>query len=118
MNKVAVIARDITDLKNVEKKLHETQMHFTDFLSNSTDIVSYWKIPPGLKTDLKIKEQIDMLYNSICIGTNNATINFYGFKNKNEIIGKKYIEIVKEKTLDKSFGDFINNGYQLKNHET
>ncbi|MFC2084212.1 PAS domain S-box protein [Bacteroidota bacterium] len=112
------IGRDITKRKQMEKELHTTQMHYTDFINSSSDSVGYWKMPEGLKTDLPIKKQLEMLYNLVCLDANKVLWKAWKFKSKNEIIGKKLIELVLENTYDQAFTDFIKNNYQLTNYET
>jgi len=109
---------DITERKRVEKELHTTQMHYTGFINASSDVVGYWKVPDGLNTDLAIQEQIDLIYQSVCVDANRRAWETFGLKSKNEIIGKEYIKLIEERTLDKAFADFINNNYQLNNYHT
>ena len=111
------IARDITMQKQLENELHTTQMHYLDFINNTSDIVSYWKAPDGLYIDLPVKEQIDLIYQSVCIDANKPSWESFGLNNKDEIAGKKFIELIKEKTYDDAFALFIKNGYSLQSHE-
>ena len=90
-------------------------MKYIDFINSSFDMYSYWEMPAGLKTDLPLKVQIEMLYQCKCIDANQELWESYGFREKHEIIGKKYIELVSEKTYDKTFAEFVSSGYQIKN---
>ena len=112
---VQAIWRDITERKRIEKELHTTQMYYTDFINASSDAVSYWKVPDGLKTSLPVQEQIDRMYQSICVGANRVCWESYGFKHKDEMIGKRYIELIGERTFDQTAADFINSNYRLNN---
>lgn len=109
---------DITERKQIEQELRHTQMYYTDFIDSSSDNVSYWKVPDGLRIDLPIEKQIEMLYHSSCIDANRACWEVWGFETKDEAIGKEYIEIIQERTFGQLFADFIENGYSLNNYET
>jgi len=74
-------------------------------------------MPEGLKTDLPIKKQVEMLYQSVCIDANRKAWEVCGFKSKEEIVGKKYNELVQERTLDEAFKCFVKNNYQIKDFE-
>jgi len=109
------VVSDITERKRIEEELHTTQMHYTDFINASSDAVSYWKVPDGLKTSLPVQEQIDRMYQSVCVGANRACWESYGFKRKDEMIGRRYIELIKERTFDQTAAAFVNNNYRLNN---
>ncbi len=100
------------------KELSSTQIHFLNFINSLNDYVASWQVPTDFRTDLTLEEQIEMLYNVVCVDANRTAWELYGFKSKNEIIGKKYIELIQKKTYDQIFADFINNNYQLYNYET
>lgn len=114
------IARDITDRKWIEKTLYTTQKHYTDFLNASSDAVSYWKMPDGLRTDLPVQRQIEMIYKAVCFDANKACWESFGFDTKDKLIGMKYYEFLTGKKSDEKFKKFILNGYHidnLENHE-
>jgi len=100
-----------------EKKLHTTQLHYTDFINSSSDSVSYWRVPDGLKIDMPIDKQVEMIYKSVCIDANKTCWEFYGFNKKEDLVGLRYIDLVKEKTPKEIFKIFIKNNYQLNNQE-
>ncbi len=106
------IGRDISKRKAMEKELHTTQMHYTDFINVSTDYIGYWKMPDGLYVDLPAKEQIEMIEQSVCIDANKSLSNFYGFNNKKELVGKKYIDLVKNYDKD-TVRELIKSNYRL-----
>jgi PAS domain S-box-containing protein len=111
------ITKDITQRKRMEKELHTTQMHYTDFINHTSDIVSYWKMPDGLKVDLPVEEQVDMLYHSTCIDANRSSWESFRLKSKEELIGTKFIDLIRERSYDQNFKDFINNGYKMEDSE-
>lgn len=114
---ILAVARDITYIKETEKKLHKSQLHYENFLKYTTDAVSYWKLPPGVKTDLPVQTQMNMFYDAVCIDLNRASWLAYGAKSEDEIINKKYREILRERNQDKFLKDFIKNNYRLNNYE-
>ena len=101
----------------LEKELHATQMHYAEFINASSDPVSYWKVPDGLKTDLPIEEQVKMIYQIVCVDANKATWVAYGLSSKAELIGKKFSELAIEEWAHEAFVRFINNDYRLDNYE-
>lgn len=111
------IVQDITAKKQMEEALKTTQMHYTEFINSSSDLVSYLKVPSGLNTDLLVEEQVEMLYFSIFVDANRANWQSFGLNSKDELIGKTYIELVNAKTLDQVFSDFIANHYKLIDYE-
>ncbi len=108
---------DITERRQTEKELHTIQMHYTDFINASSNQVSYWKMPAGLKTDLPIDEQVEMMYNSYCVDANKKLWELVGFTKKDELIGMKIIELFRKKIQDENFRNFIKNNYHLEGHE-
>jgi PAS domain S-box-containing protein len=115
---LVAVKEDITERKRMEEALRTTQMHFTGFMDASTDGVSYWRAPTGLRTDLPVEEQVQRLYHSVCVDANRAILAYYGLGSRDEIVGKEYVELVGERTLDQAFADFVNGGYQLRDYET
>lgn len=111
------IFRDITDRKTAEWELHTTQMHYTDFINNSTDLVSYWKVPDGISDNIPIEQQVQKIYQSICIDANLKATKIFGKDTRNEVIGVEYSSLVNTKTLDSTLLQFVQNGYKLDNLE-
>lgn len=116
---VLSMVQDITEQKQMEKELQTTQDRYRDFIEHSRDSVSYWKVPPGLKITLPIKEQIKMLYRSVCIEANQA-----GWKDlikensRDNVVGKKLAELfVPGPSIDETWAKFIKSNYQIDNHE-
>lgn len=111
------IVQDITVQKQMKEALKTTQMHYTEFINASSDPVSYLKVPPGLQTNLPAEKQIQMLYHSVFVDANKANWQSFGLQHKEELIGKTYIELIKDQAFDQAFSDFINNGYRLEDYE-
>ncbi len=108
---------DISERKRIEKELRVTQLHYIDFMNSSSDVVSYWKADEGIRTDLPFQEQIELLSQITLVDVNRSGYETYGFKNKDDVIGKKLSELFSQKTQKKAFSEFINNNYNLNNVE-
>ncbi len=108
--------QDVTERKKIEKELQETQMRYADFIEATSDVISCWQVPEGMRTDLPVEAQVAMLYESVCIESNRASWESFGFKHKEEVVGKKYKELVSSSdTADDNFIKFINNNYTFDN---
>lgn len=117
LTEIEQLKKKVAKLEKVEQELQSTKTHYNDFINSSTDAVGYWKAPKGLKTNLPIKDQIEMLCQMVCLDANKACWKGKGLKSKKDVIGKKYIDLIKNKMADESFLQFINNNYQLNDHE-
>lgn len=117
LTEIEQLKKKVAKLDKVEQELHATKSRYNDFINSSSDAVGYWKMPKGLKTNLPIKDQIEMLCQMVCLDANKACWKGKGLKSKEDAIGKKYIDLIKNKKADDSFTQFIKNNYQLNNHE-
>ncbi len=111
-----VTFKDVTEQKRIEKELHTTQIHYSDFINVSSDHISYWKMPDGLRTDLPIEIQVEKILQCTCIDGNKSIWKQYGFKSKDELIGKQYVELIQNADV-KLFEKFIKNNYRINNEE-
>lgn len=101
----------------VENDKNYIQRLFMEFMYNQSTPVSIWKTPDGLKVNLPIKKQIDMLYHSICLDANKAALNYFRCKTRDEMVGNKYISLAKDRSFDTIFNDFIKNYYLLQDYQ-
>ncbi len=112
-----VLCKDITAKKQMADALKTAQVHYTEFINSSSDLVSYLKVPPGLTTDLPVREQVKMLYQSVFVDANKANWQTFGLKSKDQLVGRTFIELVKNQAYDQAFSDFIANSYKLVDYE-
>ena len=108
---------DITERKLIEKELRQTQMQYTEFINASTDEVSYWKMPDGLRSDLPVEQQVDLLLQSICLDANKASWRRVGAKSRDSFVGKSLGELTVTDQYVKVLREFIENDYRFHNHE-
>jgi hypothetical protein len=92
-------------------------LQYINFVNSTLDMFSYWRAPAGLKTSFPLKDQIEMMYLLNCVDASKVVWETFGFKEKDKIIGKKFIELTRERTYDRTFSEFINNNYQLKDYQ-
>ncbi len=92
-------------------------MHYSDFINVSYDAVSYWKMPEGLITNLPVEKQLEMFYSSVCVDANQACVNYFGVKKKEDFIGKRYNEIAGKTDFTELLKEFIKNGYKLTDYQ-
>lgn len=111
------IGRDVTERRRMEEQLRRTQLHYTDFINSSSDHVSYWQMPDGLKVDLPVEEQIERLYESVCIDANRAFWELFDFHDRTEIVGKRFIELYPTRKSDGIFRQLIESGYRINDLE-
>ncbi|MDW7694641.1 PAS domain S-box protein [Flammeovirgaceae bacterium SG7u.111] len=114
-SKVLGTKQDMTEQKLIEKELEQTQMQYTDFINYSNDAVAYWKVPEGFRIDWPLRKQIYMLYEVELLDCNRAFWANFGRCSKEELIGKKYIDLVKKRIYDENFSKFIKGDYSLNN---
>lgn len=100
-----------------EKELEKLYKLLMEISFQKKESISIWKLTEGFNVKLSIKKQIEMLYNSICFDINMAGIEEFDLKNKSDIIGRKYNDLVKENTSDQVFKEFIKNNYILQEFE-
>lgn len=111
------IQSDISARKSIETELHLTQMHYTDFINASTDLVSYWKVESGLNNKLPLDKQVEKLYRTVCLDANKALWKIVGLSSKDQIVGRQIHEFYDKPLLEDAINQFVQNGYQLVNYE-
>ncbi len=110
--------RDITERKRAEEALQTAQRHYADFINVSSDRITYWRMPAGVRIDLPIEEQLELAYQAVCVDANRAFWETFGFDSREEVIGKAYGELFRDRTYDDVIVAFIQNGYRLVDVET
>jgi len=101
-----------------EKALADTQRRYFEFVNASSDLVSYWRMPPGLTPDLPLTTQVQMMFESVCIECNRACWESLGLAGRDDLIGVHYGDLLSESTMEDNFFAFVKNGYQLTGLES
>ena len=101
-----------------EKTLADTQRRYFEFVNASSDLVSYWRMPPGLTPDLPLTTQVQMMFESVCIECNRACWESLGLAGRDDLIGVHYGDLLSESTMEDNFFAFVKNGYQLTGLES
>lgn len=112
------IFRDISEQVVAERNLRSTQMHYTDFINTSSDLITYWKLPKGITHTTNKQKQLLLFGEAKCIDANKAGWISLDFKEKESIIGKQYKHLVNNYQNNPAFNAFIDNNFQLHNFET
>jgi PAS domain S-box-containing protein len=110
---------DITDQKSYELKLIENEKRYKNFIEQTSEGISYleFKEPLDIKfsDDKLIKQMYRTGYISEC---NNAFAKMYGLGSREEIVGKRLIDIHgsdNNKANIKAFIDLVRCGYKVQN---
>ena len=109
--------RNQVSMEESPAELLSTQLRFKDFVDSSSNSVSVWKAPNGFRTDLPIEDQIEMFYNSICIEVNDRFLKGRNLTSKDEVIGIEFDDLIRERTYEDIFTEFIKNNYQITKYE-
>lgn len=111
------LTRDISQRKQMEEELRTTQLHYKDFIETSTESVSYWRVPEGLRLDLPLEQKLELIYQSICLDANRVAWESFGLANREELIGKSYDKLVMDRTSEGVFRKFFRNDCMLEDYE-
>lgn len=111
------VYRDITEGRQIENELRTIQMHYTDFINVSKEVIAYWQTPEGTNINLPKKRQIEKIKHSVCIDANHAAATLAGKNNKSEIVGKKAYELFQIDQMEEIIDQFIENDYTLIEYE-
>ncbi|MFC1568980.1 PAS domain S-box protein [bacterium] len=116
---LGVIATDITQQKNVENALIESERRLRSLIEDSPYSVFCYEYTPPISVDMPLKKQVKRLYNGILLECNDVCAQSYGAKKSSDVIGKELVENfgTKPGSLDSFFKDFINNHYRSINQE-
>lgn len=109
------IGRDVSERRRMEKQLRETQLHYTDFVNSSSDLVSYWRMPEGLRIDLPVEEQVEMLLHSVCLEVNRAFWRHLQCESRDGVVGRRFIDLYGGDKARALFRTFIESNYRIEN---
>ncbi len=111
--------KDITSNKEYEIKLLENENRYKNFIEQTSEGISYLKFDVPIDIRLPIEEQIVKMYKYGYVSEcNDSLAKMYGLKNRDELIGKKLVEIHGSSNNEvnvKAFKDLKENNYNIKN---
>ena len=111
--------QDITDRKESEIALQESEERYRRFISQVSEGVYRFESDEPMDTSLPLEEQIDYIYNHMLIAEcNNAFLKMYGYTDENEMLGKSHLDFHggrNNKLNREALRRFINNGYRIEN---
>ncbi|NOX89952.1 MAG: PAS domain S-box protein [Calditrichaeota bacterium] len=117
---VQAIIRDITKIRQTEKKLKEKNLLYKNFFQNT--LVGIWRLefPTPISTSLSPREIArKIFYEGVCTECNQAFLRMYGRSNEKEILGQNpsIFSIDHKKSLDR-LEQFVQNNFRADVVET
>ncbi len=113
------VIRDVTDRKQYELALKQSEERYRGFISQVSEGVYRFESDLPMDLDLPVEEQVDFIYDHMHIAEcNDAFIKMYGITDQKEMIGKGHLDFhggrnnpVNRNTIR----TFIMNGYRVEN---
>jgi len=116
------IDRDITERKQAEMALKESEDRYRQFVSQVSEGVYRFECDQPMSIDLPVEEQVDfLLEHSYLAECNDAYLKMYDVRDLSEIIGKITMSnhLSGQNTINRnSLRHFVENGYNVKNQIT
>ncbi|MCX7877302.1 MAG: PAS domain S-box protein [Ignavibacteria bacterium] len=117
---VLVVAFDITDKKETESKLKQSEERYKSFITQSSEGIYRVELEKPVDVNLPPEEQTKLIFEYARIAEcNDVMAEMYGFKKKEELVGK----YVKEMLVPDEFNfeyikKFVENSYRIVNEES
>jgi len=116
------IDRDITERKQAEMALLESEDRYRSFISQVSEGVYRFECDQPIDISLPIEEQVDFIYDHMFIAEcNDAFLKIYGIKDRKDLIGKGhlYFHGSRHNPVNReAMATFIKNGYHIENSMT
>jgi len=116
------IDRDITERKQAEMALKESEDRYRSFISQVSEGVYRFECDQPIDISLPIEEQADFIYDHMFIAEcNDAFLKIYGIKDRSDLIGKSHLYFHGGRNNPVNRGAlvaFIKNGYHIENATT
>lgn len=119
---VVIVFRDQTHERDLQNKLISSQQQYKDFVEKSKEGIFYITYKSPIDISLPIEEQAKLIIETGYIHTcNDALAKMYNYKDKNEVIGKSFIDFYGEEfnqTNYESVLKIILNNYNIEDVES
>jgi PAS domain S-box-containing protein len=116
------ITRDITERKQAEEALRNSEERYQNFISQSFEGISRTEFDHPIDVTLPMETQIDLIYaNAYMAECNQALADMYHLPSVNDLVGARLIEAHggKENPVNRAaFRKLIENGYKSIGDET
>jgi len=110
-----VNGRDITESKEGEIKLKESEHRIRTLIEHTTDAVFCYEYNPPIPIDLSLEEQVKLMYSATLMECNDVCARSYGAQSSKEVLGRKLTDLFGTSfgSLDKLFTDVVKNNYSI-----
>jgi PAS domain S-box-containing protein len=116
------VVQDITERKQNEQALRESEERYQQFISQSFEAISRTEFDQPVDTSLPVETQIDLIYqNAYMAECNQSLAEMYGRSSPAEMVGRRltdFHEAADDLVNRAAFREFIQNGYKSINAET
>jgi len=113
------IDRDITQRKQAEVALKESEDRYRQFISQVSEGVYRFESDEPIDISLPLEEQVDFIYDHMFIAEcNDAFLKMYGIKDQNDMIGKRHLNFHGGRSHPVNreiLRNFVKNGYRIEN---
>ena len=112
------INHDITERKQAESALKESEERYRRFISQVSEGVYRFETNVPMDTGLPLEEQVDFIYDHMLIAEcNDAFLKMYGLSNEDEMIGRGHLDFHGGRNNEinrNALRAFVKNGYRVE----
>ena len=115
------IGVDITERKQAESALRQSEERYRTFIAHSSEGVSRLEFKPPVPLTLPEEEQVDAMYHSAIVAEcNDAMARMYGFAEARELVGSRLADLhdQTDPANREQLRSFVRAGYRLADSET